>query len=76
MKKQIRLINNQVYSFTVLYSRLLLLEIRMRQEIIDLYDEFTHAPLDRRVFLQRLAALVGGTAAASALLPLLENNYA
>lgn len=48
----------------------------MRQEIIDLYDEYTHAPLDRRTFLRRLATLAGGTAAAYALLPVLENNYA
>jgi carboxymethylenebutenolidase len=46
------------------------------QRIIDLYDEYTHRPLDRRVFLERLAALAGGTAAALALLPLLENDYA
>ena len=25
----------------------------MDQRIIDLYDEYTHAPLDRRVFLDR-----------------------
>lgn len=48
----------------------------MDQRIIDLYDEYTHAPLDRRVFLDRLTRLVGGTAAAFALLPVLENNYA
>ena len=48
----------------------------MNQDIIRLYDEYTHAPLPRRVFLQRLSALAGGTAAAAALLPLLENNYA
>jgi carboxymethylenebutenolidase len=39
----------------------------MDQNIIDLYDEYTHAPLDRRVFLSRLTALAGssgiGTAA-------------
>jgi carboxymethylenebutenolidase len=46
------------------------------QRIIDLYDEYTHRPLERRVFLERLAALAGGTAAALALLPLLENAYA
>ena len=46
------------------------------QTVIDLYDEYTHAPLDRRVFLKRLASLAGSTAAAYALLPLLENNYA
>ena len=46
------------------------------QLIIDLYDEYTHAPLDRRVFLKQLASLAGSSAAAYALLPLLENNYA
>jgi len=48
----------------------------INQEIIRLYDEYTHAPLPRRVFLKRLSALAGGGAAAAALLPLLENNYA
>ncbi len=48
----------------------------MRQDIIDLYDDYTHARLDRRVFLDRLRALAGGTAAAAALLPLLRCNYA
>jgi carboxymethylenebutenolidase len=48
----------------------------MDKKFIDLYDEYTHAPLDRRVFISRLTALAGSTAAASALLPLLENNYA
>jgi carboxymethylenebutenolidase len=46
------------------------------QRIIDLYDEYTHAPLDRRVFLERLAALAGGSAAAAAILPLLEARRA
>jgi carboxymethylenebutenolidase len=48
----------------------------MDPRIIKLYDEYTHRPLDRRVFLERLAALAGSTAAVSALLPVLENNYA
>jgi carboxymethylenebutenolidase len=48
----------------------------VRQEIIDLYDEYTHSRLDRRVFMDRLATLAGGTAAAAALLPMLRNNYA
>lgn len=48
----------------------------MNQRIIDLYDEYTHGPLDRRVFLARLAQMVGGTAAALALVPLLEANQA
>jgi len=46
----------------------------MDQRIIDLYDEYAHAPLDRRVFLDRLAGLAGGTAAAALLLPLLERR--
>ncbi|MEJ1158075.1 dienelactone hydrolase family protein [Prosthecomicrobium sp. N25] len=48
----------------------------MDQKIIDLYDDFTHGGMNRRAFLDRLASLAGGTAAATALLPLLENNYA
>lgn len=48
----------------------------MDQRIIHLYDEYTHKPLSRQDFLKRLTLLAGGTAAAMALLPLLENNYA
>ena len=48
----------------------------MDPRIIELYDEYTHQPLERRAFLERLAVLAGGTAAAMTLLPLLENNYA
>ena len=48
----------------------------MRQEIIDLYDEFTHETLDRRSFMERLTVLAGGVAAATALLPLLEASSA
>lgn len=48
----------------------------MDQRIIELYDEYTHAPLDRRVFLARLAKLTGSAAGALALLPFLESNYA
>jgi carboxymethylenebutenolidase len=44
--------------------------------ILKLYDEYTHAPLPRRVFLERLSVICGGTAAAMALLPLLDSNYA
>jgi carboxymethylenebutenolidase len=44
--------------------------------ILALYDEYTHAPLPRRLFLERLTRLCGGAAAAVALLPLLENDYA
>jgi carboxymethylenebutenolidase len=48
----------------------------MNQTIIDLYDQFTHGGMSRRRFLDRLAVLAGGTAAATALLPQLQNNYA
>mgnify|MGYP000887167536 CR=1 FL=1 len=48
----------------------------MDQQIINLYDEYTHKPLSRHEFLRRLTLLAGGTAAAMALLPLLEVNYA
>jgi len=43
---------------------------------MDLYDEYTKGVLDRQEFLKKLAILAGGTAAAYALLPLLENNDA
>ena len=48
----------------------------MDQKLVDLYDEYTHELLDRREFLRRLSILTGGTAAALALLPLLENSRA
>jgi carboxymethylenebutenolidase len=46
------------------------------QKIINLYDNFTHGGMSRRVFLDRLAELAGSAAAATALLPLLQNDYA
>ncbi len=48
----------------------------MDQKIIDLYDRYTHEPLERRVFLARLAEMTGGVAAALAMVPLLEANQA
>jgi carboxymethylenebutenolidase len=48
----------------------------MDQRIINLFDEYTHKPLSREDFLKRLARLTGSTAAALAVLPLLEVNYA
>jgi carboxymethylenebutenolidase len=48
----------------------------MDQRLINLYDEYTHKPLRREDFLKRLAKLAGSTAAAIAILPLLETNYA
>jgi carboxymethylenebutenolidase len=46
------------------------------RRIIDLYNEYVHSSLPRRDFLTRLAKIAGGTAAALALLPLIEPNYA
>ena len=46
----------------------------MNQKVIDLYEKYSHGSLDRRGFLKRLALIAGGTAAADALLPLLERN--
>ena len=48
----------------------------LEQTIIDLYDEYTHKPLARRVFLERLTLLAGSAGAASAALAVLEPNYA
>jgi len=48
----------------------------MDQKIIDLYDRFTHGGINRREFLDRLAEIAGSSAAAMALLPLLQNDYA
>ncbi|MBU6950284.1 dienelactone hydrolase family protein [Hahella sp. HN01] len=48
----------------------------MEQKFIQLYDEYTHSTMSRRTFIDRLTRLAGGTTAAMALLPLLENNYA
>ncbi|MGV3558450.1 dienelactone hydrolase family protein [Larkinella arboricola] len=48
----------------------------MDQQIINLYDEYTHKPLKRDVFLQRLAKLTGGMSAALVVLSTLEVNYA
>src|SRR6266496_4141043 len=52
------------------------MEEPVNQDIINLYDRFTHGGMSRRAFLDRLAELAGSTAAAAALLPLLQNNYA
>ena len=48
----------------------------MDQRIINLYDSFTHGGMNRRDFLDRLAGLTGSAAAAAALIPFLQNNYA
>jgi carboxymethylenebutenolidase len=48
----------------------------IKQEWIELYDQFTHGSMSRRVFMDRLAKAAGGAAAAAALVPVLQNNYA
>ena len=48
----------------------------MDQKIITLFDTYTHGGMSRRAFLDKLTLAAGSAAAATALLPLLENNYA
>jgi carboxymethylenebutenolidase len=48
----------------------------MDQRFYNLYDEYIHGFIERRSFLERLGRLAGGTAAATAILPMLENNMA
>jgi carboxymethylenebutenolidase len=48
----------------------------MDKKILGLYDAYSNGSLDRREFLKKLTALAGGTAAALALLPLIEGSYA
>jgi carboxymethylenebutenolidase len=50
--------------------------MKLNQEIIQLFDEYTHKPLTRVEFLSRLTKLIGGTAALSTILPALEGGYA
>ena len=46
----------------------------MDQRFIDLYDEYIHAFIDRRSFLERLTVMAGSSAAAAGVLPLIEND--
>src|SRR5262245_28133606 len=48
----------------------------MDQRLIDLYHDYAHVHFDRRVFLEKAAKIVGSTAAAAALLPLLAPDDA
>lgn len=45
----------------------------MDQRIINLYDEYTHKPLKRSEFIERLVVLTGSMAAALSVIPLLES---
>ncbi|EKD36638.1 MAG: hypothetical protein ACD_75C01429G0001, partial [uncultured bacterium] len=46
------------------------------RNVRDLYDKYRRHEISRRQFLERLAIVAGGVAAAYAMLPLLENNLA
>ena len=48
----------------------------MDQRIINLFDEYTHAPLSRKEFMDRLKKLSGGAVLALAALAVLEPGYA
>ncbi|CAN1567554.1 COG0412 Dienelactone hydrolase and related enzymes [Rhabdaerophilaceae bacterium] len=45
-------------------------------DVIRLYDRFTHGGMDRRAFMERLTQLAGSATAAAAFMPLLQNDYA
>ncbi|MDB5191972.1 MAG: dienelactone hydrolase family protein [Segetibacter sp.] len=47
----------------------------MDQEIINLYDEYTHKPLKREDFIKRLVKITGSLALAMTVLPTLEGCY-
>jgi len=48
----------------------------MDQKIINLYDEYTHKPLSRKSFMNRLVKLTGSAAMAMSALSMLEVGYA
>lgn len=50
--------------------------MNMEKKIVEFYDEYKEGRIDRRGFLRKLTACAGGTAAALALIPLLERNSA
>ena len=49
---------------------------KITQEMINLYDEYTHITLDRRAYMTKLTALVGSAAAAAGVTSLMEANKA
>jgi carboxymethylenebutenolidase len=49
---------------------------QITQEMVDLYDDYTHITLDRRAYLARMTALVGSSAAATAVTSLIEADRA
>src|SRR5581483_2005796 len=48
----------------------------MDQRIIDLYDDFTHRHLDRRLFIEQVTKLVGSSALAMTMMAALRSDYA
>jgi carboxymethylenebutenolidase len=50
--------------------------MKVDPRVIELYNEFIHSALPRRDFMTRLTRIVGSPAAALAVLPLIECNYA
>ena len=50
--------------------------MKIDRRVTDLYNEYIHTSLPRREFMARLARITGGAAAAAAVLPFIEPNYA
>jgi carboxymethylenebutenolidase len=50
--------------------------VKITQEMVRIYDDYTHLTLDRRDFMQKLSRLAGSTAAAAAIVPMLEASKA
>ncbi len=48
----------------------------MDQKIIELYDDFTHRHLDRRLFIEQVTKLVGSSALAMTIMTALRSDYA
>ncbi len=48
----------------------------MDQKIIELYDDFTHRHLDRRLFIEQVTKLVGSSALAMTIMAALRSDYA
>jgi carboxymethylenebutenolidase len=49
---------------------------KITQEMINLYDDYTHISLDRRAYMTKLTAIVGTTAAAATVTDMIAGNKA
>jgi carboxymethylenebutenolidase len=49
---------------------------KITQEMVRIYDDYTHLTLDRRDFMNKLTKLTGSAAAAAAIVPMLEASKA